>query len=725
MKPRIGRSGRLTGAVAAASLLLVPGAGAATSPGPAFVEELSSQLQPLHDDGQGDLGAARDSGLSIDRGKVLVDVYLSGDPQAAAEELRALGMDVAATATDPRPVVEGFLPLASLAEAARLDGSEAVISPMGGGTDVGSRTSEGVAAHNIPGAFAAGGVSGAGMDVGVISDSMNQVGGGVLTSQASGDLPSNVIVLKDDTSTGVIDEGRAMAEIIFDEAPGLSRILFASGTVAGPVDKADSIDRLVANGADVIADDIFRLDEPFFQDGVVAQAVDRAKAAGVPYFASAGNRRRQSYEGTFSPSGNLHDFDPGPGVNTRNCFSPLVPPNATFVVALGWDEPVAGVSTDLDLRLENEVGVPLDEEGGSDNSIVTGQPKEIAGFKNGAVPTTVCIRIERAAGSRAPFLKWIQVDDFSGSPIPQFDTQSDTINPDAASARGALAVAAVSANDAGSNTPESFSSRGPKTRFLDATGNRLATPLVLGKPELAAADNVSTTVPAFQPRFAGTSAAAPSAAGIATILRATNPRATVNEIYAQMTDPANAIPCASANPLQDCGAGFILADRAVVALDKTPIKPTPITVPQRANGKGGWFTRKKVKLSWDVTDPESPTEGTEGCEPTKIKNQGTIRIKCAATSGGGTGRSTARVKHDSRKPKRPKVKGIREGGTYKASRLPAAGRVRRCRSKDATSGLRSCRVRGFSTKPGRHELKATATDEAGLKAKRTVSYRVR
>ena len=64
--------------------------------------------------------------------------------------------------------------------------------------------------------------------------------------------------------------------------------------------KAASINNLVAAGVKVIADDIFYLDEPMFQDGVVTQAVDAAKAAGVTYFASAGNRASQSWEGTLN-----------------------------------------------------------------------------------------------------------------------------------------------------------------------------------------------------------------------------------------------------------------------------------------------------------------------------------------------------------------------------------------------------------------------------------------
>src|SRR5207248_2290198 len=98
--------------------------------------------------------------------------------------------------------------------------------------------------------------------------------------------PANVTDLLDDPAG--IDEGRAMAEIIYDEAPGISGVAFSSGTM-GAASKASSIDALVANGVKLIADDVYYPGEPFFQDGVVAQAVDRAKANGVAYFAAAGN----------------------------------------------------------------------------------------------------------------------------------------------------------------------------------------------------------------------------------------------------------------------------------------------------------------------------------------------------------------------------------------------------------------------------------------------------
>jgi hypothetical protein len=717
--------------IGVASAVLTPSASAETSPGPAFVDELSSQLQPLRDDGRGDLADARAAGLGVADGKVLVDVYLTSDPVAAARDLEALGMEISATAREPRPVVEGLLPLDSLVAASKLADAEAVIAPLPAEVDVGSVTSQGVGAHNIPAAAEIGAGDGASVDVGVISDSIDQVDGGVAASQATGDLPGATIVLKDDPVEPT-DEGRAMAEIVYDEAPGLNSILFASGTIGGPVGKADSINQLVANGADVITDDIVHFGEPFFQDGVIAQAVDNAKAAGVAYFASAGNRARQSYESTYRDNGGLHDFDPGPGVDTSSCFDKPVPPEDTLppglnppgelTIVLDWDEPVGNVTTDIDLRMTDGMGNELDISNA--NSPAIGDPKEFVTYRNdGPTPVTPCIEIRRSSGSRSPFVKWIQLDNYAAG-IPQFNTASDTINPDAASARGAIAVAAMNYADFGLNTPESFSSRGPKTRFFDAAGNRFATPLILNKPELTAADRVSTSVPGFT-AFAGTSAASPSAAGIATILRSTNPKATVNHIYSVMTDPLNAITCTSANPLQDCGAGFILADRAVSSLDRTPIKPTLITRPGKPDGRGKWFTKKKVKVSWDTSDPDSPTESTAGCGPRIVRKQGTTKIKCKAVSGGGPGSATAKIKHDTKKPKAPKVKGIKNGDTYRASQLPSAKKVKKCKSKDKTSGLKSCKVKGFSTKPGKHKLKATATDKAGLKSKKTVSYEVK
>src|SRR4029079_7402448 len=155
--------------------------------------------------------------------------------------------------------------------------------------------------------------------------------GGVATSQGRGDLPPDVQVLSDDPTGD--DQGRAMSEIVYDLAPGVPRLLFGAGLL-GPVAKANTIDQLVARGAKVIADDTGYFDQPFFQDGVIAQAVDRARAHGVLYFASAGNQARQSWESTYRAGpGGFHDFDAGAGTDTTQTVT-TVPAGRSIAIAL-------------------------------------------------------------------------------------------------------------------------------------------------------------------------------------------------------------------------------------------------------------------------------------------------------------------------------------------------------------------------------------------------------
>jgi hypothetical protein len=266
--------------------------------------KLDTQMRALVDAQQRNQsvqGQAQQDRVTVKDGRALVDVYVQGEASAAAARLADAGMDVVAqTDQAPIPMVEGYLPVGRAEDVARLDVTRGISAITAKGTDavdatdVGSVTSAGDAAHNGPAARALG-VNGAGVKVGVMSDSINAVGGGVAGSQGTGDLPANVQVLADDPNGD--DEGRAMAEIIYDTAPGITNMAFAKGG-PGPAGKANNITALKNAGAQIIADDIFYLEEPFFQDGAVAQAVDAAKAAGVTYFASAGNRARQRWERT-------------------------------------------------------------------------------------------------------------------------------------------------------------------------------------------------------------------------------------------------------------------------------------------------------------------------------------------------------------------------------------------------------------------------------------------
>ncbi len=115
--------------------------------------------------------------------------------------------------------------------------------------------------------------TGAGIKVGVLSDSFNDLGGAV-ADEANGALPSasNIQVISDLASGGT-DEGRAMMQIIHDIAPGASLAFYTAFN--SEQDFANGILALAAAGSKVIVDDVSYSDEPFFQNGVVARRRSR------------------------------------------------------------------------------------------------------------------------------------------------------------------------------------------------------------------------------------------------------------------------------------------------------------------------------------------------------------------------------------------------------------------------------------------------------------------
>jgi hypothetical protein len=195
-------------------------------------------------------------------------------------------------------------------------------------------------------------------------------------------------------------------------------------------------------------------------------------------------------------------------------------------------------------------------------------------------------------------------------------------------------------------------------------------------------------------------------------LRSANTTATVDEIYALMTTPANAIDCIESPvvPDPDCGAGFILADLAAASFEHTGPVIAGSVDPAQPTGANGWYTGA-VGVSFSVTDPESAILSASGCDPVAITAEGPQTVTCTATSEGGAESGSVTVQRDTVRPKKPKIKGIDKRGEP-----PPKQRIK-CKSEDATSGVAKCKIKGYSRKSGKHTLKATATDNAGLKSK--------
>src|SRR5580700_6679727 len=140
--------------------------------------------------------------------------------------------------------------------------------------------------------------TGAGVKVGVLSDSFNNLGGAA-ADESSGALPpaADIQVLAD-LASGGSDEGRAMMQIIHDIAPGAGLAFYTA--VNSEQDFANGILALAAAGCKVICDDISYFDEPFFQNGIVAQAIQTVEAEGVVYLTAAGNNASNAYQAAWS-----------------------------------------------------------------------------------------------------------------------------------------------------------------------------------------------------------------------------------------------------------------------------------------------------------------------------------------------------------------------------------------------------------------------------------------
>jgi hypothetical protein len=503
------------------------------------------QEQKLHDSlHPGTPFTPSNSLLAVTGTNVSVDAVARGDAAALATSLRQLGMTHIVTAG---PVVEGDLPIAALEQFAALKSlgfASPVYRPI---TAAGSVEDQGDKSMQSDLARATFGVDGTGITVGVISDSFNQVSypngaPGMATDIASGDLPAQTTILEDAASG--TDEGRGMAQIVHDVAPGAA-IQFATGE-GGQAHFAANIRALAAAGAGVIVDDLTYLAEPFFQDGLVSQAVDQVAASGVAYFSHAQNNSDHSYESAFRSSGQagprggtLHDFDPGPGVSTLQEVTILPGVGAPFI--LQWDQPFgslggANSTSDVDIYILGADGTTVLASGIVDN--IGGDPLEITGiFNDGSIDldgvpgpdSKFFVRMELVSGPAPGILKYTVFTNGAPFTVVSFPTNSST-NYGHANSAGGLGVAAApfyATPPFGSTLAlEEFSSRGGTPILFDTSGARLTSPVLRGSPQITGPDEANTTFFGSDisqdtdslPNFGGTSAASPHVAAVAALM---------------------------------------------------------------------------------------------------------------------------------------------------------------------------------------------------------------
>ena len=518
--------------------------------------------------------------------RVAIEAYTTGDSGVLEAQLRTIGGSDLHRFNN---VVAGLIPYGKIAALAALD-SLSFARPLWYRTR--TVTSQGDASVRADVARSTYGFTGSGIKVGVLSDSFDTGPGSYSADIASGDLPAGVQVLQDSASG--TDEGRAMAQLVYDSAPGAS-LAFATAFVGGQTGFANNIKALRDAGAKVIVDDIIYFAEPMFQDGVIAQAVDNVVASGVSYFSAAGNEGRQAYESAFRSGitrtdgsisgggarhfygGLTHDFDPGPGVDDMQSFT--LAPNESITLSFQWDQPYgtipgsASPTNDLDIYVLNEAGTSVVASAATNNSGAGRDPIEILSFTNGAQTKTYNLMISRFAGTSPTLIKYINFDTQN---FTQFNTNSGAVfgHSNAAGAAAVGAAAWFETPAFGVNPPllESYSSGGKTPILFNTAGARLASPVNRQRPQFVAPDGGNTTFfysdsvsdSDTLPNFFGTSAAAPAAAAVAALLLQAKPSLTPAQVYTTMQNSALDMGVAGVD--DDTGYGFVRADFAVASV---------------------------------------------------------------------------------------------------------------------------------------------------------------
>jgi hypothetical protein len=464
-------------------------------------------------------GAARlDSGRRIQ-----LDIQTSGLPGGIARQLRALGAAVTEV-VDEMHVAEAWVPADKLEQVAALPGVEAVRLPYYVFTNV---TSAGDGIHNaddVRNQFAAMGIDGTGIKIGVISNGVNH------KANVGTELPT---VTVDPAHPGSGDEGTAMLEIVHDLAPG-AELYFAGITTSTAM--IPSITYLVSQGCDVIVDDLSFFGESFFSDSAIAQKVASVVANDdVVYVTSAGNYSDdQHYQAQYvqglsaTAGGRLHQLgSPGQDVNEVS-----IPNGSTFRSFLQWSDPWGGSSNNYDLYLYNSATfAQLDNSISVQDGQIGDLPFESLQWTNNTGATVQAqIWIERKNGEASRELELFTI----GNSSMQFETDGDALIGQEA-VTTAMSVAA--ANAASPSSVTSYSSRGGSTVYNFITMTKTTRQTLDG----TAIDGVQTKIGQlgfFSNPFYGTSAAAPHAAAIAALVRQVKPSLTPAQVIQTMADTA-------------------------------------------------------------------------------------------------------------------------------------------------------------------------------------------
>lgn len=611
-------------------------------------------------DKAGDSALRRGAGSDVRSGTV-VNVRVSKLDSELLTQLRSLGADIRFSSEKYRALTLAvddetqLLALSRLPQVLEVNAEDPWISRAG---NVQSRAPEALRVQ----ALSSEGHSGSGKVLGILSDSFARsaavrdanttpasgISGSLQGSrpQDSGNLPASILLLQEGEADGS-DEGAAMAELAYDIAPGLGIAFHSAGTSRAAF--ATAINTLCdGNNANVVVDDIGFLLEPYYQDGLIAQAAADCVARGIPFVSAVGNDGDKGYRQIyvdinpdaddapdsppFSPSGvDLHDWGGGDGF-----LKIEVPAGGELFVVLQWNQPHASVNSsqgaqiDLDLYATRQDSVlalhPLSPDF-VDRSIApqgdTGRPEGDAAellklTANADAATTFYLAVDHYIGSQTSIpqsaatpleFRLLLLGDVSGREYA-FNGPAAWGHP---LAEGVISVAAVPWWEAPDFAPDRFGSAaidpqpyssraGDIALQFDRQGN--FAPVTRFAPTLAGVDGNNTSffgsdfssgaTPGFgepdgAPNFFGTSAAAPNVAAVVILLQQAfpglTPRAMTDGLIASAIDVTGVR--ASVGTDDVTGAGLVDAQAALAFFTANPPQPLPAPAASGSSGGGG------------------------------------------------------------------------------------------------------------------------------------------
>ncbi|MBS1902477.1 MAG: S8 family serine peptidase [Bacteroidetes bacterium] len=558
-------------------------------------------------------------------------------------------------------LIQAWIPaskLTSIAASAAVGSIELVVPPL---HNTGPVNSEGDSRLHADVARSVMTASGAGIKVGVMSDDCGSTENLVAPRIANGELGATTTVLDDSKGGTRTHEGLAMMEIVQDVAPS-AQIYFATAST-GEGNFAKNIQNLANAGCRVITDDVIYFDEPVFEDGIVAQAVDAvATVNNVVYTSSSTNVGNSSYFGTYNPlanqpvgnSGNknVHNFSGGTYINTFTW-----PSGRTLFFTLHWDDQYGASDNDYDLYLVDPANTTTflsstTTQNGSQNPF-----ESFSATNSGATANYALVIVRNGVSGTDPNGNArLKLTIFQGIPMTYGSAASSTwghacaVNALGCGAIGADRTSAIGGEN-NYNTLEAFSAQGPVYMVQFGAGlvggNR---PLLSTrtKPDVSSFDGVTTSVPGFAP-FYGTSASAPHVAGVAALLLGMFPSMSHSSARAAIRN--GCVDYGAAGMDNAFGAGRTDAFRTI-ALENASSNPSTylaaFSTPSAAipdNNSGGVTSTVTISPSCTNITPDSvfvlvtvdghPKIGDLVYSLNGPDNQ-TVTLMNRPTSGGGT-----------------------------------------------------------------------------------------